>query len=355
MRPPRLPTTTKRLLLVAAAAVSIAGIAVRRSDRAKGGGFPFPVALAFRTVVIGAVSDDDDPGSSSSSSSITTVEGDGDGDERVQVLQATAAKKKRHRETCRPSRYDPTILRDPCALDEDLDEDGGRTVPERFSLVFPTQYGRFTARCVRSRAPVWADRVYRLAKSGYYDANYFFRVLPGRYAQFGTNGHPDVSNVYNYTSPLLNKDCSILEPQPPFMPYCMAHHRSGGNNGSDHDCDGVEGLSNDYGTLSMSTSYKMDLEGYPNGVTWNATAELFLNIGEGNRRLDDNLFVPICEVDRSEMDDVVLRFPSFGEVSELGGDGPSLGRLYEEGNPYIESNPDWKDSMALTGTVEVCS
>ena len=55
------------------------------------------------------------------------------------------------------------------------------------------------------------------------------------------------------------------------------------------------------------------------------------------------------------MQNVVLQFPSFGEVSELGGNGPSLGKLYEEGNAYIESNEDWKKSMAVTRTVEVCS
>ena len=342
----RLPT--KWLL-----AVSIAAVAVFHSEWANsngGCGSPFPVAVAFKIITVGATNEEDDPGS------LSTSEEDHDGDERIQVLHATTKQEEEEEGngpqqlSCRPSRYDPSVLQDPCALDGGGGSDG--TVPERFSLVFPTQYGSFTARCSRARAPVWADRVYRLARHGYYNENYLFRVLPGRYAQFGTNGHPDTSNVYNYTSPSLNRDCSILEPQPPFMPYCMADRRSSGNN---NDCDDADGLSNDFGTLSMSTSYKMDLEGYPNGVTWNATAELFINIGEHNQRLDSNLFVPICTIPRHEMDTVVLRFPSFGEVAELGGDGPSLGRLYGEGNAYIESNPDWKASMALTGTVEVCS
>ena len=37
----------------------------------------------------------------------------------------------------------------------------------------------------------------------------------------------------------------------------------------------------------------------------------------------------------------VRRFPSFGELADLGGPGPSLGLLYEFGNAYIEANASW--------------
>jgi hypothetical protein len=103
----------------------------------------------------------------------------------------------------------------------------------------------------------------------------------------------------------------------------------------------------------MSTSYK-DTPDYPNGVTWNATAELFINIGN-NTDLDENLFIPICSISNYDMNNVILKFPSFGEVQELGGNGVSLGMLYEYGNSYIESNPIWNASMAITSTVSVCS
>ena len=260
------------------------------------------------------------------------------------TLEVTKKKSESESESCKISQLNPSVLEDPCQLDESI-----KRAPDYFSLVFPTNYGRFTAECARARAPVWADRVYKLASNGYYNDNYFFRVIPGRYAQFGTNGNPKVSNVYNYTSASpSNLECSILDPQPPFMPYCMASKQN------DNDCKGVSGLSNDFGTIAMSTSYNTELEEFPNGVTWNATAELFINIGENNQNLDSHLFVPICTVTRQEMETVVLKFPSFGEISELGGDGPSLGKLYEDGNAYIESNSDWKESMALTGVIEVC-
>jgi len=245
---------------------------------------------------------------------------------------------------CVPSNYEPSVLQKPCELDA---VDGGKA-PSQFSILFPTQYGHFVAECVRDRAPVWVDRVYQLAKYGYYNHNYFFRVIPGKYIQFGTNGDPAVSNVYNYTT-TTQPECGIVRPQPPEMPYCMEKASSTNNT-----CVDVPVLSNTFGTIAMSTNYNEGIPGYPNGVTWNATAELFINIGN-NPHLDANLFVPICNIGQREMEDVVLQFPSFGEVADMGGTGPSLGLLYQEGNSYIEANPVWDDSMAITSTVSVCT
>ncbi|KAJ1615867.1 hypothetical protein T492DRAFT_83268 [Pavlovales sp. CCMP2436] len=185
-----------------------------------------------------------------------------------------------------------------------------RRAPETFAARFSTSYGPFTATCVRARAPVQADRFYNLVAHGYYDDNAFFRVLHTatlNITQFGTSGRPAVSNVYNYTTTTEGK-CVILQPQPPDMPLCMAQP----GRCSGPACAGVKCLSNSRGTLSMSTSMETT-KGFPNGVTWNATAELFLNTGD-NSRLDQYLFVPICEVDEAGMRNV-LKFPSFGEVS----------------------------------------
>lgn len=244
------------------------------------------------------------------------------------------------------SPYNEKLLKDPCQ------EEMNQQAPSQFSLAFETNhYGIFTATCVRDRAPIWVDRVWNLAKAGYYNENYFFRVLPGFVVQFGTAGDPAISNIYNYTSSRLS-ECAILQPQPPDMPYCMA---TGNNENSSCPVEGdAIGQSNTYGTIAMSTSYNEDLEEYPHGVTWNATAELFINIGN-NQRLDKNLFVPICTISKEDMTNVVTKFPSFGEVSDLGGHGPSLGKLYELGNSYIESNEEWSTTMAKTGRVDICT
>ena len=254
---------------------------------------------------------------------------------------------------CLPSVFEKDTLQHPCKMD-DVDDDDDQ--PSQYSIIFPTQYGSFKADCIRDRAPIWSDRVYRLAKNGYYNSNYFFRVVPGKFVQYGTNGDPSVSNIYNYTStPPTLSNCSILHPQPPDMNYCLAStDNTTQDDTNTNDCQDVPALSNTFGTIAMSTGYKEGLADYPNGVTWNATAELFINIGN-NTRLDENLFIPICTISNYDMENVVLKFPSFGEVQELGGNGVSLGLLYEYGNSYIESNPIWNASMAMTSTVSVCS
>jgi cyclophilin family peptidyl-prolyl cis-trans isomerase len=141
-------------------------------------------------------------------------------------------------------------LQNPC------DEQMSMTAPSSFSILFGSNYGGFTAHCQRQRAPVWVDRIYNLVLNGYYNDNYFFRVIDDFIVQFGTNGDPSVSNVYNWNSPDLGQ-CAILEPQPPYMPIN----------------EGIPGLSNVFGTLAMSTSYNETCN-----TTWNATAELFINL-----------------------------------------------------------------------------
>ena len=79
--------------------------------------------------------------------------------------------------------FNASALKDPCAPAM------RRRAPAAFSMAFSTQYGTFEAQCIRARAPVWADRVYGLHTLGYYDDNYMFRVIPGKYAQFGTSRH----------------------------------------------------------------------------------------------------------------------------------------------------------------------
>ena len=221
-------------------------------------------------------------------------------------------------------------LQDPCGA-----QMSGPQAPEEFSILFDTNlYGGFRANCRRARAPVWVDRIFNLAVNGYYDENYFFRVIASdslRIVQFGTNGNPAISNCYNFQSPQL-APCAILEPQPDAMPT---------NEG------GIRGLSNVRGTLSMSTSFNEST-----GTTWNATAELFINTGDNAARLDPLLFVPVCTVEPRGMAGAVYQFPSFGEVQELGGPGVSLDALYAQGNAYIQANSSW-DTMAATTRVRV--
>ncbi|GMI05512.1 hypothetical protein TrVE_jg1846 [Triparma verrucosa] len=155
--------------------------------------------------------------------------------------------------------------------------------PSSFSLTFPTQYGPFTATLFRDLAPSWVDRVYNLAFNGYYDSNYFHRVINTSslsIIQFGTNGSPSISQTYNFQSSSLSP-CSIIDPQPPSMSY-------------------QKNLSNTFGTLSMSTSYNS-----LTSTTWNVTAELFINTGN-NSKLDGKLFIPIGVIDL--LDGLIIKY-----------------------------------------------
>ena len=233
---------------------------------------------------------------------------------------------------CQNCRPDAEALRDPCL------ERMRRRAPESFRALWQTNYGRFEVTCVRDRAPVWVDRLFNLLVNGFYNDMYFPRVVDStslKVVQFGTAGDPTISRIYNWST--TTSPCGILEPQPDAMPFCT----------TTQPCPGVPGLSNTFGTLSMSTSFNEATH-----TTWNATSELFINTGD-NHFLDGMRFVPICDIDAAGMA-TVLRFPSFGELSELGGSGPSLGRLYEEGNAYIVSSEDWAPSMARAWTAKLC-
>jgi cyclophilin family peptidyl-prolyl cis-trans isomerase len=48
----------------------------------------------------------------------------------------------------------------------------------------------------RDWAPNGADRFYHLVQAGYYNDTRFFRVVKGRWAQFGINGDPSVSALW---------------------------------------------------------------------------------------------------------------------------------------------------------------
>ena len=69
--------------------------------------------------------------------------------------------------------------------------------PDTFNVEFQTSKGRFTVQAVRAWAPLGADRFYTLATNGFYDDNKFFRVLPDFVVQFGINGAPAVTEVWN--------------------------------------------------------------------------------------------------------------------------------------------------------------
>src|ERR1700681_3873265 len=60
-----------------------------------------------------------------------------------------------------------------------------RRAPDRFQVRLETSKGQVVLEIHREWAPYGADRFYNLVRHGYYDDGRFFRVIAGRWAQFG--------------------------------------------------------------------------------------------------------------------------------------------------------------------------
>ena len=68
--------------------------------------------------------------------------------------------------------------------------------PPQYRVRVETTKGTILIDVHRDWAPNAADRFYELVSSGYYDDNRFFRVVAGRWAQFGINGDPKVAAAW---------------------------------------------------------------------------------------------------------------------------------------------------------------
>jgi peptidyl-prolyl cis-trans isomerase A (cyclophilin A) len=71
-----------------------------------------------------------------------------------------------------------------------------RAAPATFRVKLETTRGPILIEVHRDWAPKGADRFYHLVRAGYYNDNRFFRVVKGRWAQFGINGDPDVAQLW---------------------------------------------------------------------------------------------------------------------------------------------------------------
>ena len=74
--------------------------------------------------------------------------------------------------------------------------------PDRAIVRLDTSRGTIDIEVTRDWAPRGADRFVTLVRHGYYDDTRFFRVRPGRWAQFGINGDPAIARAWrNQTFP----------------------------------------------------------------------------------------------------------------------------------------------------------
>lgn len=76
------------------------------------------------------------------------------------------------------------------------DSELARVAPDSFRIDLETSRGPITLVARRAWAPHGVDRFYYLAKHGYYDSTYFFRVIENFVAQFGISGNPSISAAW---------------------------------------------------------------------------------------------------------------------------------------------------------------
>jgi peptidyl-prolyl cis-trans isomerase A (cyclophilin A) len=162
--------------------------------------------------------------------------------------------------------------------------------PAIYKVKFDTSKGPFVLEIHRDWAPHGADRFYNLVKNGFYDNDRFFRVISGFMVQFGINGDPRISAVW--------QDANISDD-----PVRMGNQR---------------------GYITFATAG-------PN----TRTTQVFINYAD-NRALDRQGFSPFGHV-VSGMDVVDALYSGYGEGAPQG-QGPEQGRVQKEGNAYLMRN-----------------
>jgi homoserine O-acetyltransferase len=164
------------------------------------------------------------------------------------------------------------------------------TFPSVFNVRLETTKGPIVIEVRRDWAPNGADRFHELVTSGYYDDTRFFRVVAGRWAQFGINGTPAVASAWR----------SKTIPDDPRK------------------------QSNVRGMVAFAFAVR-------NG----RTAQIYIALTDLSSPQDEQGFVPIGRVvEGMEVADALN-----SEYGETSGGGIRAGRqqkLFEEGNAYLD-------------------
>jgi peptidyl-prolyl cis-trans isomerase A (cyclophilin A) len=176
--------------------------------------------------------------------------------------------------------------------------------PNVFHVDMETTKGEMLIEVHREWSPHGADRFYNLVRAGYYDDTRFFRVMP-RWAQFGINGDPKISNAWRTRT----------------IP----------------DDPRVE--SNTRGTIVFAFAV-------PNG----RSTQAFINLKD-NSATHDGEFVPFGRIVKGMEAADALN----GEYGESAGGGIRGGKqqlLFEQGNEYLHKNFPHLDGIVRARVVD---
>jgi peptidyl-prolyl cis-trans isomerase A (cyclophilin A) len=170
--------------------------------------------------------------------------------------------------------------------------------PDVYEAKFTTTKGDFVIQVTRAWAPLGADRFYNLVRHHYFSDASFFRVVPGFIVQFGLSPTPSVNKALENAN---IKDDPVSQ-------------------------------SNRAGTITFAISG-------PN----TRTTQVFINLGN-NASLDSQGFAPFGQV-TSGLDVVQALYGGYGDLPEMGGQGPSEAAIAAHGKPYLDKNFPKLDSI----------
>jgi peptidyl-prolyl cis-trans isomerase A (cyclophilin A) len=171
--------------------------------------------------------------------------------------------------------------------------------PDDFKAQFTTTKGDFVVEVHRDWAPNGADRFYNLVKNGFYDGVVFYRVVPNFMVQFGISGNPKIEAAWGHAN---IRDDSVKQ-----------------------------------GNKRGRITYAMT------SVPNTRTTQVFINFRD-NSNLDSQGFAAFGEVTEG-MDVVDKLYSGYGDMQEMGGHGPSPGKIETEGNAYLTKNFSQLDSI----------
>jgi homoserine O-acetyltransferase len=163
--------------------------------------------------------------------------------------------------------------------------------PAVFRVKFETTAGNFVIEAHRDWSPHGADRFYSLVRTKYYDDSRFFRVVPGRWVQFGINGNPRIAQQQRHITIL---DDTLKQPNTAAF---VAFSNTGPNTRS---------------------------------------TQVYINLGDNSARNDIEAgFAPFARVVEG-MDVVEKIYGGYGERSGGGMRAGHQDQMFEGGNAYLD-------------------
>jgi cyclophilin family peptidyl-prolyl cis-trans isomerase len=181
-----------------------------------------------------------------------------------------------------------------------------RRAPDLFDVRLATSKGAIVIEVHRDWSPQGADRFYSLVCAGYYDDARFFRVIKGRWAQFGINGDPQISNIWRLRT----------------IP------------------DDPRRESNLRGTIAYAFAV-------PDG----RTTQVFINLRDNSATHDSLFFVPFGKIVEG-MNVADALDTEYGEAAGGGIRAGKQGPLFQMGNKYLKSNFPHLDYIRLATVAE---